>query len=180
MKRRLPTNDWHSVLYANPVVLVSTRSPDGVDNVAPYGMCMPVSTDPPLLALGVRPDRQTWGYIRASGQFAVNLLAPALKRACVAAAAPLPPEQSEFDYAGLERQPAAEIAVALVGPSPANLECRLEWMRPAGDHDIIVGRIVAIWIRDALYAEDPERMRLNIDGFYRVGAHYFGRGPEIA
>ena len=179
MKKRLETTNWHAVLYANPVVLVSTRSPEGIDNVSPYGMCMPVSSKPPLFVIGVHPNRQTYGYIEKTGEFGINLLTPQMKAACVATAKGLPPEESEFDYAGLTRMPAGEIDVALVAESPANMECRLHWMKKAGDHDVVVGEVVALWVNEALYDDDTTLMRLNYDGLYHVGARYFGRGAEV-
>ena len=180
MKKRLERLDWNAVLYANPVVLVSTRSPQGVDNVAPYGMCMPISSRPPLFAIGVHPARQTYRYIEESGEFAINLLTPDLKEACVKTAKGIPPEESEFDLAGLSRVEASEISVALVAESPANMECRLHWMKQAGDHDIVVGELVAVWVNEEMYHEDTTTMRLKMDGLYHIGEKYFGRGRPVA
>lgn len=179
MKKRLPKSDWGSVLFANAVVLVSTKSPSGVDNVSPYGMCMPISGNPPLIAIGVHPKRDTYGYIKAHKEFAINLLTPELKEACELTAKGIPPEESEFDLAGLTRVKAEEIDVALVGESPANMECELYWMKAAGDHDIVVGQVVATWINSELYDEDTTTMRLNYDGLYHIGVKYFRRGTLI-
>jgi flavin reductase (DIM6/NTAB) family NADH-FMN oxidoreductase RutF len=172
-------NDWHSILYANPVVLVSTRNPDGVDNVSPYGMCMPVSFQPPLFVIGVSPNRQTYGYIKSNREFAINLLTPELKRACMKTAEAIPPSESEFDLANLTRVQAEEIDVALVGESPANMECRLHWMREAGDHYVVVGEIVALWVEENYWKDDMTQMRLSYDNLYHIGEKYFQRGGEV-
>jgi flavin reductase (DIM6/NTAB) family NADH-FMN oxidoreductase RutF len=179
MKKKLGQSTWSSVLYANPVVLVSTRSPSGVDNVSPYGMCMPISSKPPLMAIGVHPARDTYGYIKERKEFAINLLTPELKEACETTARGIPPEESEFDLAGLTRVQAQQIDVALVAESPANMECRLYWMKEAGDHDVVVGEVVAVWINEELFDEDTTTMRLKYDGLYHVGARYFRRGSLV-
>ena len=179
MKKQLPDNDWHAALYANPVVLVSTKSPKGVDNVSPYGMCMPVSSNPPLFVIGVHPNRQTYGYIKKRKEFGINLLTPELKDACVQTAKGIPPEESEFDLAGLSRFQAEEIDVALVAESPVNFECRLHWMKKSGDHDVVVGEVVAVWVNEEFFDEDSTTMRLKFDNLYHVGAKYFSRGPEV-
>lgn len=179
MKKRLPEESWNSILYANPVVLVSTRSPSGVDNVSPYGMCMPISSNPPLFAIGVHPNRDTYAYIKDRGEFAINLLTPELKEACVQTAKGIPPEESEFDLAGLTRLNAHEIDVALVAESPANMECTLYWMKAAGDHDIVVGKLVAVWVESDMYDENTTTMRLKYDNLYHVGAKYFRRGSLV-
>ena len=179
MKKRLAQNNWNSVLYANPVVLVSTKSPQNVDNVSPYGMCMPISSNPPLFAIGVHPNRHTYTYIQKNGEFGINFLTPELKEACVLTAKAVPAEESEFDLAGLTRMPAGEISAALVKESPVNMECKLHWMKKAGDHDVVVGEVVAVWVDEELYEEDKTIMRLKFDNLYHIGAKYFGRGHEI-
>jgi flavin reductase (DIM6/NTAB) family NADH-FMN oxidoreductase RutF len=179
MKRRLNTTDWHRVCCATPVVLISTKSPEGVDNVSPYGMCMPVSTNPPLYAIGVSPRRQTYGYIEATGEFAVNFLDADMKRACLETARGIPADQSEFDLAGLTRAEAAEIDVALVAESPVNMECRLHWMKKAGDHAVVVGEVVAIWVNEELYDESTASARRGRGGLYHIGGNFYRRGNEI-
>lgn len=46
-----------------PVVLVSTLYGE-VKNVAPFGMFMPVSSNPPMVALGIRQIRDTFKNIQ--------------------------------------------------------------------------------------------------------------------
>lgn len=179
LKTRIETLGTATVLHATPVVLVSTRSPEGVDNVSPYGMNMPISGDPPLFAIGVHPDRDTFRYIRENGEFAVNILTPDLREACLITARGLPPEESEFDAAGLTRVPAGETDLALVGECPANFECRLHWMKRAGDHHVVVGRVVAAWVDEDHYSEDAVEMRMGFDNLYHIGSHYFRRGNPV-
>ena len=91
----------------------------------------------------------------------------------------IPPDESEFNLAGLNRVEASEIKVALVAESPVNMECKLYWTKKAGDHDIVVGEIVAVWVNEDLYDEDTNKMRLNYDNLYHIGDKYFSRGREI-
>ncbi len=179
MKKRLDDLSPVSVMHAAPVVLVSTRSRDNVDNVSPYGMNMAISFSPPMFAIGVHPNRDTYRNIVDSGEFAVNMLTPELKNACIETARKIPPEESEFDLAGLTRRPAGEINVALVGESPACFECRLEWMKEAGDHSVVVGGVVASWVEEEMSDNDPVRMRLNYGNLYHIGPHYFTRSGVL-
>lgn len=178
-KKKLSKNTWSQVLFATPVVLVSTKSPKGVDNVSPYAMIMPISTNPPLITIGVHPTRDTYGYIKDNKEFAVSFLSPDMKKECIITSKSIPPEESEFDLAKLTRSKASKIDVALVGESPVNLECRLYWMKEAGDHDIVVGEIVAVWIDRNFYDDDPTKMRLNLDNLYHINDLYFKRGDIL-
>ena len=180
MNKKIPVSTgWSDILFATPVVLVSTKSSQGVDNVSPYGMVMPISSDPSLTAIGVHPSRDTYRYIKENGEFAINFLSPTQKKECLLTARGIPPEESEFDLAGLIRAKASAINVCLVAESPVNLECRLYWMKEAGDHDIVVGRILASWVTEEYYDEDPSKMRLKLDNLYHINEHYFKRGDVI-
>ena len=179
MKLKLDKSGWGQVLYATPVVLISTRSPAGVDNVSPYGMCMPISSNPPLFAVGVHPSRDTYQYIKEHQEFAINFLTPELKEECLITAKGIPSEESEFDLADLTRKEAEKINVALVKESPVNFECKLHWIKKAGDHDIVVGEIVTTWIEEEYYDEDNTKMRTNFDNLYHINERYFNRGYLI-
>ncbi len=178
-KKMLDKADWSQVLFATPVVLLSTKSPDGVDNVSPYGMIMPISSNPPLIAIGIHPSRDTYRYIKENKEFAINFLSPNLKRECLLTARSIPAEESEFDLAKLTRSKACMINVALVEESPVNLECKLHWMKKAGDHDIVIGEILSVWVDKKAYDENTTKMRLNLDNLYHINEHYFKRGAIV-
>ena len=52
-------------------------------------------------------------------------------------------------------------------------------MKKAGDHDVVVGEVVAVWLDEELYDEDTTLMRMNYDNLYHIGTRYFSRGEEV-
>lgn len=147
------------VIAPPPVVLISTLYGE-VKNVAPYGMVMPVSSDPPLMAFGIRRERDTYRNIQEIGEFVVAYPTPELVKAVETTARSLPRDQSEFDAAGLTPAPSRVVRPFMVAECPVNIECQLEWERQAGDHHIVVGRVVAVTVSDEIYAAGPSRASL--------------------
>lgn len=159
--------EYMRIIPPPPVVLVSTLYGE-VKNVAPFGMNMPISSEPPLYAIGVRETRDTYSNILETEEFVVAVPGPDLVEQIAATAEALPRDVSEFERAGLTPAESTVVKAFGVRECQANFECRLEWVRQAGDHHIVVGRVVAANIDDRIYREDLSRVV--IDPVYHVGA----------
>jgi len=159
--------DYMRIIPAPPVVLISTLYGD-VKNLAPFGMNMPISSDPPLYAIGVRTTRDTYKNILENREFVVAVPGPELVEKIDITAQSFPSEVSEFEKAGFTPVKSEIVQPFRVKECQANFECRLEWMKQAGDHYIVVGRVVAADIDDEIYEEDLSRGL--IDPVYHVAA----------
>ncbi len=164
---KVDPQEYMRIVPALPVVLVSTLHGD-VKNLAPFGMDMPISSDPPLYAIGVRTTRDTYKNIVENREFVVAVPGPGLVKKIEITAQSFPNDVSEFDKAGLTPVKSKMVKPFRVKECQANFECKLEWMKQAGDHYIIVGRVLAADIDDEIYEEDLSRGL--IDPVYYVGA----------
>ena len=171
--------DYIRIIAPPPVVLVSTLYGD-VKNVAPFGMNMPVSHNPPMIALGIVERWDTFQNIKDTGEFVVAYPSPELVEEIDITAKRYDRDVSEFEKAGLTPVPSKVIKPYRVKECQTNLECKLEWYKKAGDHCLVVGRIVAADISDALYEE--ELSRAITDPVYDAGsreARYARKGNLI-
>ena len=157
--QKLEGSEYIKVIGPPPVVLLSTLYGE-VANVAPYGMVMPVSFDPPLMAFGIKEERDTFKNIQDNGEFVVAYPTPEMAEAVSKTAEALPRDKSEFAHARLTCQPSTVVAPYSVGQCPANIECTLEWTREAGDHYVVVGRAVAVTVSEELAAAGLSRAAL--------------------
>ena len=176
---KLRPREYMRIIPPPPVVLVSTLYGD-VKNVAPYGMNMPISSNPPLYAIGVRDTRDTYVNILETKEFVVAIPGPDLVEEIETTAQSFPREVSEFEQAGLTPLESEIVKPFGVKECQANFECTLEWVKQAGDHYVIVGRVVAARIDDRFYTKDLSR--LVIDPLYHVGAkegEYAGKGELV-
>jgi len=175
----LKPEEYGKIIPPPPVVLVSTLYGE-VTNLAPFGMNMPISFRPPLYAIGVRDSRDTYKNILDTEEFVVAVPGPELAAQVDITAQGFARDVSEFEKAGLTALRSKRVRPARVGECLCNIECRLEWVKQAGDHCIVVGRVVAASVRDDVYSEGMSRAVL--DPLYHVGApegEYALRGELI-
>lgn len=67
------TTSFHYLLHPCNTFLVTCSGADGESNIITIAWLMPVSVNPPLLGMSVKPTRYSYGLIRESGEFVVNV-----------------------------------------------------------------------------------------------------------
>ena len=158
--------DYIKIIAPPPVVLVSSMYHE-VKNIAPFGMVMPISHNPPMIALGIFELWDTFKNIIDTKDFVVAYPSHDQVEQIEIAAKRWPRNVSEFDKAGLTPIPSKFVQSFRVKECQVNLECQLEWHKPAGDHQVVVGKIVAAEIADELW--DEALSRAIIDPVYDAG-----------
>jgi len=106
-----------------------------------------VSLDPPLVSFCPGHDSDSWARMRDVGSFCVNVLGD--HQADVSSTF-----ASKVDdrFGGISTRVEATGAPVIEG-CLAWIDCRVEAVHTAGDHDIVVGRVVALGPADG--AADP-------------------------
>ena len=113
-----------------PIAWISTRSKDGVDNLAPYSFFTVASCNPPvILYTQVTPraglGKDTLKNLIETGECVVNIVNSDLMDIMNATSASLPIDQSEFSHAGVEYCVSQKVSALSVKKSPVRYECRL-------------------------------------------------------
>ena len=154
-----------------PIAWVSTLSPDGTLNLAPFSFFQAVCPDPPtvIISVGRRADgrrKDTAVNAEAAGEFVVNIVNLELAEAMNATSGDYPYGMSEFEIAGLESAPSSVVRTPRVAAAPIALECRLARALPVGrgpdDYLLLFGEVVCFYVRDDLYDNgriDPARLQ---------------------
>jgi flavin reductase (DIM6/NTAB) family NADH-FMN oxidoreductase RutF len=168
-------------IVPRPIAFVSTLSPEGVANLAPYSFFTGIGSNPMSVLfcptnLPGGAEKDTLRNARpvnegGTGEFVVNLAIEAYRYQVAAAAEPLPPGDSEFDLTGLEMAPSRVVAPPRVAASPAALECRttrIVQLNPGatGGGNVVFGEVVHIFIRDDLVGE---KMRVDAGALGAIG-----------
>jgi flavin reductase (DIM6/NTAB) family NADH-FMN oxidoreductase RutF len=145
------------VVVPRPIAFVSTQSPDGVDNLAPYSFFNAVAYNPPTVVFSSsrtveRKSKDTLRNIEETGEFVVNVVVDDIADAMNKTAAEFPEDVDEFEIAGLTSIPSEIVKPPRVAESPVNMECRLEQVVNIGDprhgHGLVIGTIVLMHVRD--------------------------------
>ncbi|WP_107705891.1 flavin reductase family protein [Nocardioides allogilvus] len=160
-KSPLPFSPFKSCTVPRPIGWLSSVSPDGVENLAPYSQWQNLTFDPPMVMFSANqyPDgrrKDTVLNAEQSGWFVWNMATWDLREAVNISAMALPPEESEFDRAGVTKRYADLAPVPMVAESPVHFECRyLSTHRMVGDSnvgtiDIVFAKVERIHIDESV------------------------------
>jgi flavin reductase (DIM6/NTAB) family NADH-FMN oxidoreductase RutF len=161
-----------SLVVPRPIALVTSMSPDGKINAAPFSFFNLMGASPPICAFapGDRDDgtpKDTARNVRATQEFVVNLVDESIAEAMNQCAASLPYGENELKHAGLAAIPSSLVKPPRIAESPVNLECT-EWgTLRIGENRVIIGVIKRIHLRDELF--DLEKRRVNSEKLHLIG-----------
>jgi flavin reductase (DIM6/NTAB) family NADH-FMN oxidoreductase RutF len=172
----------NSVVVPRPIAWVSTVAPDGTDNLAPHSYFTVASIAPPVLAVTSIGTKDTVRNARATGEFVVSIVTRALADAANIGGTDYPPHMSEFDEAGLHREPSRVVRPPRVAESPVALECRLVGERSFGDKPsssvMLFGEVVAIAVDERVLDGRFADIR-KLDPVSRLGGNEWGAVGDV-
>lgn len=141
-------------LIPRAIAWISTTSVSGTDNLAPHSFTTVAGIDPPTLCFTSVGHKDTLANARASGEFVLNIGTAELLHAMNDTATNFPQELSEFDAAGLEREPSAVVRPPRVRSAPIAFECRVSGEHEIGKCVMVFGEVVHVAARRSVLAED--------------------------
>jgi flavin reductase (DIM6/NTAB) family NADH-FMN oxidoreductase RutF len=127
--------------YPTGVCVITALGTDGKPVGLVVGSFTSVSLDPPLV--GFFPDKKSssWPLIEGAGHFCVNVLASDQTALCRQISKP-----GSDKFAGVEYECSAHNLPILAGAT-VSIECRLESITEAGDHWLVLGRVLGMEAR---------------------------------
>lgn len=139
-----------------PIAWISTRSEQGVVNLAPFSCYTFVCSKPPMVGINIGriagQRKDTSRNIHECGEFVVNIGDATMVEAIHHSAEEYGPEVSEADLLGLALAPSESIATPRLAVVPAALECRLHSVQEFGETqaEFIVGEVLVFHFRPGL------------------------------
>ncbi|CAO2657625.1 Nn.00g037510.m01.CDS01 [Neocucurbitaria sp. VM-36] len=183
-----PGKDDHGLLYdpfkacvvPRPIGWISTLSPTGHPNLAPYSQFNNLTFDPPYVMFSANQtptqlQKDTVKNAEATGVFCWNLATYELREAVNISAEQVEYGVDEFERAGLEKVESEMVSVdvkssggkegvgrrkvPMVKRSPVRFECehyttlRLPGNPPMGAVDVVIGKVVGIHIDERVLTD---------------------------
>jgi 3-hydroxy-9,10-secoandrosta-1,3,5(10)-triene-9,17-dione monooxygenase reductase component len=119
----------------------------GIDGGEPVGFTcqsfLSLSLDPPFVAVAPARTSTSWPRIARAGDFCVNVLAEhqgALGEGFAVSGGP------KFD--GVDWRPSPITGSPVIADTLAWVDCRVELVHDAGDHELIIGRVLDVGLGD--------------------------------
>lgn len=157
-----------------PVAWVSSRSPEGRDNLAPYSFFNVVAVDPPMVMftpVGTGEDlKDTPRNVLATEEFVINVVTMELAEAMNATSATV--EESEFDHAGLERAESVRVAPPRVANARVAFECELYDFVEIGGSSMVLGEVVYAHVADDVTTDGKVDVT-KLDAVGRLSGSYY-------
>jgi flavin reductase (DIM6/NTAB) family NADH-FMN oxidoreductase RutF len=182
----LPHDPFNAIVGPRPIGWVSTRSNDGVLNLAPYSFFTAFNYIPPIVGFSSTGPKDSLRNVQENGMFVWNLVTRPLAEAMNQTCAPVGPEVNEFELAGLTTAPSRVVDVPRVAESPVSFECRSTQIIQLEGLDkqkvptwLVLGEVVGVHIAEHLL-KDGVYDTANAGHILRGGgpADYFTIGPE--
>lgn len=168
-----------SVVVPRPIAWVSSRSAEGVDNLAPHSFFTVAGVTPPVVQFTSVGRKDSLSNIEATGEFVVCLTPEPLFEQVNATGTDFDPGTSEFDAVGLAREPSLRVAPPRVAASPVALECVLHQVVEVGDCFVVLGRVVHAAVSTAALAEDGLGDLAALAPLSRLGRDQWGTTPSV-
>ncbi len=177
-----------SCITPRPIAWVSTISPNGIPNLAPFSFFNGIGANPPTVLFcpvnrrdGSKKD--TLVNVEATKEFVVNFVPFSLSKPMNDSSADLPYEVNEFEKAGIDQAPSLKVKPPRVKDSPVYFECVLHQIINVGEGalgaNVVIGRIVCIEISDTVLAADGQIDPRKLDTVGRMGGSLYSRTTDL-
>ena len=167
------------LVIPRPIAWISTWSPNGVANCAPFSFFNVFSEDPPLCVIGINPRsdgliKHSLKNIRRTKEFVVNLVDEDTANAMHLSSKEFPEDVSEFNEVGLTPVPAVTVQHPRIAEAAACLECKLERLIViSGTRELVLGEIQLVHARDGII--DPKTKRISEKNYHPIGRLFADR-----
>ncbi|WP_375425332.1 flavin reductase family protein [uncultured Friedmanniella sp.] len=155
---RLKHDPFNAIVAPRPIGWISSRSADGVRNLAPYSFFNAFNYTPPIVGFCSTGYKHSVRNVAETGEFTWNLVSRPQAEAMNATSAT--DDVDEFELAGLAGAPSVEVAPERVAGAPVSFECVLTQLirladRRGADVDawLTLGEVVAVHIDESLVAD---------------------------
>jgi len=142
-KASIPLERAHSLLHPYNSCLVTCKGKDEKINVMAVAWIIPVSVNPPLVAMSIRPERYSHDLIMQTKEFAVNIPTFKMVRKVLLCGRRSGRNLDKFKEASLSPQKARIVKAPIIKECIAHLECKLVKSMKMGDHTLMIGEVVA-------------------------------------
>lgn len=168
-----------NMVYPLPAVMVSCARPGERPNIITVAWTGTVCTNPAMVYISVRPQRYSYGIIRESGEFVINLTTEKLARATDYCGVRSGRDVDKFKEMHLTEQQGEHVGAPLIGECPVNIECRVVQVQELGSHHMFLAEVLAVHADEA-YMNEKGKFELNQTGLLAYShGEYLGLGKKV-
>ena len=169
-----------ALLAPVPVVLVGSgdgrRKPYNLITVAWAGT---LASNPPIVGIGIRPERFSHAQILDLKCFTVNLPSADMAETIDYCGVTSGRDTDKFAVRGLTAKRGSKITAPIVEECPLSLECTLEQTLDLGSHTLFLGKVVAVQVTSDLIDSKGNLDLAKANLLAYAHGHYYSLGEEL-
>lgn len=166
-------------IFTCPTVLVTSVDKTGKPDVATLAWVGNLSSEPPVIGIGLRASRYTYENIKHSGEFAVNVPGKDIAAQVDMCGLISGRDVDKFKLAKLTPVPGSKLKTPVIKECPVNIECRLLQIVPLGSHDLFLGEVVAVTIDEELL-DEKGKFNVKASGIYTyINGEYWSLDQKV-
>ena len=169
-----------TMIYPLPAVLVSCADTEGHSNLITVAWTGTICTDPAMCYISVRPERHSYGMIRETMEFTINLTTAEMARATDWCGVKSGRDFDKWAETGLTPVHGIKVGCPYIDESPLSIECRVKEIMPLGSHHMFIADVLNV-IADEKYI-DPSTGAFSLGDAGLVSyshGHYYRQGEPI-
>ncbi len=157
---KIPLNKFNYLLHPCLTVLITCKNKEtNKTNIITVAWITPVSLNPPILVLSIKPTRFSYKIIKEAREFVVNIPSYNLMKQALFCGSVSGEKVDKFKEAGLRIEKSEKVETPRIKECIAYIECKIREVIKAGDHDL--------FLADVLLAEAQEKYLTN-EGLYNL------------
>ncbi|MBN2873695.1 MAG: flavin reductase family protein [Spirochaetales bacterium] len=158
---------FRSALNPRSPILVSCRDAQGNNNALAVVYACNCSYDPPMVMVGIVPSRHSYGIIKETGVFVVNLVPESMKDAFAYLGSRSGRDEDKLAALGLNVGEGVRVNAPVLLDCPVSIECTVTGSVVTGSHEMFIGKVEYVHA-DATLVNDEGKVDWSAIEFLRV------------
>jgi flavin reductase (DIM6/NTAB) family NADH-FMN oxidoreductase RutF len=161
----------YRLIHPKLAVLLTCADKEGKANIITLAWTMPVSMNPPLIAVSISPRRHSHKMIEETKEFVINVPTMEIVKETLFCGRRSGRNLDKFKETKLTPLPAKTVKAPIIKECVAHLECALYKQVPAGDHTLFIGEIKDAYADENLFSQEYNLRRAKL--IFHVGGNRF-------
>ena len=179
MAKRLTDSPTSRYFYPWPICLVTTIGAEGRPNIITIGASSICSSNPPIVGVAIGQAQYSLELIKETGDFGVNLPSADQMKQTDICGTRSGQTVDKFSACGFTVQPGSQIRSPLIEECPVSMECELVQSVALGNHEWVMGRIVAVHVDEEILDEASNLDSGKAQPLLGVWGEYWSIGEKL-
>ncbi|MHA2425353.1 MAG: flavin reductase family protein [Candidatus Thorarchaeota archaeon] len=138
-----------TALAPSPVVLLSVKGKE-TPNIITLSWAANICSDPPSIAVGIRPNRHSYDMVKEAGEFVINIPGVDQLEGTKFCGTKSGRDYDKFAECNFTPVQASKVDAPMIEDCPICLECKTSQIVSVGTHDLFIAEVLAVHIDESV------------------------------